>query len=121
MCRCPKKSCGVRPVSIDRYGDTPPSWYIRRAISPISSFAAATATRALPGLDSGTVPARQHLDALVQRVRPALDALGEYDRVTEELDRVTAQGNGAMRQRKVWRERGDMMDVIADAAAATRG
>ncbi len=70
--------------------------------------------------DRGAVPARQHLDALVQRVRPALDALGEYDRVTEELDRITAQGNGAMRQRKVWRERGDMMDVIADAAAATR-
>src|ERR1700733_930140 len=71
--------------------------------------------------DLGAVPARQHLDALVQRVRPALDALGEYDRATEELDRITAQGNGAMRQRKIWRERGDMMDVIADAAAATRG
>jgi carboxylate-amine ligase len=71
--------------------------------------------------DRGAVPARQHLDALVQRVRPALDALGEYDRVTQELDRITAQGNGAMRQRKVWQERGDMRDVIADAAAATRG
>ncbi|MDT5117005.1 MAG: glutamate---cysteine ligase / carboxylate-amine ligase [Mycobacterium sp.] len=71
--------------------------------------------------DSGAVPARQHLDALVQRVRPALDALGEYDRVTEELDRITAQGNGAMRQRKVWQKRGNMMDVIADAAAVTRG
>ena len=69
----------------------------------------------------GAVPARQQLDALVQRVRPALDALGEYDRVTEELDRVASQGNGAMRQRKVWQRRGDMMDVIDEAAAATCG
>jgi glutamate---cysteine ligase / carboxylate-amine ligase len=71
--------------------------------------------------DHGAVPARQQLDALVQRVRPALDALGEYDRVTDELDRIMAQGNGAMRQRKVWQRRGDVMDVIAEAAAATQG
>ncbi|OBA59066.1 carboxylate--amine ligase [Mycobacterium sp. 1100029.7] len=69
--------------------------------------------------DHGAVPARQQLDALVQRVRPALDQLGEYDRVTAELDRLMADGNGAMRQRKVWQQRGDMRDVIAAAAAAT--
>jgi carboxylate-amine ligase len=74
-----------------------------------------------PLQDRGALPARQQLDALVQRVRPALDALGEFDHVTEELDRVTAQGNGAMRQRKVWQDRGNMMDVIAAAAAATVG
>jgi glutamate---cysteine ligase / carboxylate-amine ligase len=71
--------------------------------------------------DHAAVPARQQLDALVGRVRPALDALGEYDRVTAELDRLMAVGNGAMRQRKVWQQRGDMMDVIAAAAAATEG
>jgi carboxylate-amine ligase len=70
--------------------------------------------------DHRAVPARQQLDALVHRVRPALDELGEYDRVTIELDRITAQGNGAMRQRKVWQDRGDMMAVIAEAAAATQ-
>jgi carboxylate-amine ligase len=65
------------------------------------------------------VPAREQLGALVQRVRPALDALGEYDRVTTELDRVAAQGNGAMRQLRAWRKRHDVMDVVAEAAAAT--
>ena len=69
---------------------------------------------------SAAVPAGQQLDALVQRVRPALEALGEYERVTAELDRILAQGNGAMRQRKVWQRNGDMMAVIADAAAATQ-
>lgn len=67
----------------------------------------------------GSVPAREQLSALVQRVRPALDALGEYARVVEEVDRVATQGNGAMRQLRAWRERGEVMDVIEAAAAAT--
>ncbi|OBH98361.1 glutamate--cysteine ligase [Mycobacterium sp. E2733] len=67
----------------------------------------------------GAVSAREQLGALVERVRPALETLGEYDRVVGELDRVTAQGNGAMRQQRAWRRRGEVMDVIDDAAAAT--
>ncbi|HWF29491.1 MAG TPA: glutamate--cysteine ligase [Mycobacterium sp.] len=67
----------------------------------------------------GAVPARQQLGALAQRVRPALESLGEYDRVTAELDRIAAQGNGAMRQLRAWRKRGEVMDVIEEAAAAT--
>jgi len=67
----------------------------------------------------GAVPAREQLDALVQRARPALESLGEYDRVTDGLDRVAARGNGAMRQLRAWRESGEVMDVIAEVAAAT--
>ena len=62
------------------------------------------------------MPAREQLDALVSR---ALDALGEYERVTGELDRIAAQGNGAMRQLRAWRKRGSVMDVVDEAAAAT--
>lgn len=68
----------------------------------------------------GAVPARDVLGALVQRVRPALDALGEYDRVTTELDRVIAQGNGAMRQLRAWQKRHDVLDVIAEAVVSPR-
>lgn len=67
----------------------------------------------------GAVPARQQLDVLVQRVRPALEALGEYDHVVDALDRVAARGNGAMRQLRAWRKRGDVADVVAEVAAAT--
>jgi glutamate---cysteine ligase / carboxylate-amine ligase len=67
----------------------------------------------------GAVPAREQLDTLVQRLRPALDALGEYDRVTDELDRIAAQGNGATRQLRAWGKRGEVMDVIEEAATAT--
>jgi glutamate---cysteine ligase / carboxylate-amine ligase len=45
----------------------------------------------------GAVPEREQLGALVQRVRPALDALGEYDSVVDELNRIAALGNGATR------------------------
>lgn len=67
----------------------------------------------------GAVPAGEQLGALVQRVRPALESLGEYARVRDELDRVIADGNGAMRQLRAWRKRGEAMDVITEAAAAT--
>jgi glutamate---cysteine ligase / carboxylate-amine ligase len=67
----------------------------------------------------GAVPAREQLGALVRRVRAALDVLGEYDRVATELDRVATEGNGAMRQLRAWRKRGEVSDVIAEAAAAT--
>lgn len=67
----------------------------------------------------GAVPAREQLGRLVQTTRPALESLGEYDRVVDELDRVAAQGNGAMRQLRAWRQRGEVMDVIAELAAAT--
>jgi carboxylate-amine ligase len=55
----------------------------------------------------------------VQQVRPALDALGDYGRVVDELDRVAAQGNGAMRQRDAWRRRGQARDVVEEAATRT--
>jgi glutamate---cysteine ligase / carboxylate-amine ligase len=67
----------------------------------------------------GAVPTREQLDTLVRRVRPALDAAGEHDRVVAELDRIAAHGNGAMRQLKAWRKRGEATDVIEEAATAT--
>lgn len=69
----------------------------------------------------GAVPAREQLGVLVQRVRPALESLGEYEHVVDELDRVATRGNGAMRQLRAWRRRGEVADVIAEAAAATLG
>ncbi len=67
----------------------------------------------------GAVPAREQLGVLVRLARPALEALGEYDCVVDELDRIAAQGNGAMRQLRAWRKRGEVMDVIAEAGTAT--
>ncbi|NKX53863.1 glutamate--cysteine ligase [Arthrobacter sp. E918] len=46
------------------------------------------------------VPARQQLDALLEHTRAALEELGDYAHVREELTRVLAEGNGAQRQRR---------------------
>ncbi|MCV7301032.1 glutamate--cysteine ligase [Mycobacterium barrassiae] len=66
-----------------------------------------------------SVPARTLLSRMVEHVRPALEAVGDYELVTNELDRIGEEGNGAMRQRQAWQRRHDVADVIDEAAAAT--
>lgn len=64
-------------------------------------------------------PAPVLLDAFVDRVTPALVALGDYDMVQTEVQRVVATGNGAARQRRAWQRRRDVSDVVDEAARAT--
>ncbi len=59
------------------------------------------------------------LDGLVDHVRPALEAVGDYEMVRSELTRIAEHGNGAMRQRRAWLRGHDMGDVLTEAAAAT--
>ncbi|MFN3008158.1 glutamate--cysteine ligase 2 [Mycolicibacterium wolinskyi] len=66
-----------------------------------------------------TAPTRVLLGGLIERLRPALEDLGDYDMVRDELERIAGQGNGAMRQRRAWRSHGDVADVIAELASAT--
>ncbi|ORV24610.1 carboxylate--amine ligase [Mycolicibacterium conceptionense] len=68
--------------------------------------------------DQSTVPVRDLLDRFVQTVRPALDALGDYEMVRGEIARIAAEGNGAMRQRRAWRGRNEIADVINELASA---
>ncbi|TFV61161.1 YbdK family carboxylate-amine ligase [Mycobacterium sp. PS03-16] len=65
------------------------------------------------------VPARDLLTDLVDRITPALADVGDEDLVREELARLDAQGNGAMRQRAAWRRRGEVADVVDAVADAT--
>ena len=67
-----------------------------------------------------TAPAIDVLHALVERVSPALRAVGDFEFVRDELTRIHGQGNGAMRQRAAWERRGQVSDVIDSSAAATR-
>lgn len=70
--------------------------------------------RAVDFAEHGTALTTQLLTGLVEQVRPALEAVGDYEMVTAELARVAAEGNGAMRQRRAWRRRHDAADVIAE-------
>jgi glutamate---cysteine ligase / carboxylate-amine ligase len=105
----------------DQRGDRPPR-------VPAAALRAAYWVAAHDGLDGQMidmttgprpVPTRRMLTGLVEHVRPALEALGEYSHVVAELNRIAAHGNGAMRQIEAWRRRGDVSDVIAEAARAT--
>ena len=69
--------------------------------------------------DRTAVPMRTLLEQLIESVRPALEAAGDHEFVTEGLAAVAERGNGAMRQRRAWRRRHDVGDVLAEAAAAT--
>jgi glutamate---cysteine ligase / carboxylate-amine ligase len=65
------------------------------------------------------VPVVELLEGLLARVAPALQAVGDYATVRRELDRVLAEGNGAMRQQSAWRRRNAVSDVVDEAARAT--
>lgn len=66
-----------------------------------------------------SAPTRELLTGFLERLRPALEALGEHRAATEQVARLVEVGNGAMRQLRAWRQHNDIDDVIADAAAST--
>ena len=71
-------------------------------------------------LDShAPIPARMLLDRFVDHVRPALEAVGDFDMVNTELVGLDSAGNGATRQRRVWHRRHAVKDVISELATAT--
>ena len=114
------RACVMTALDDERHG---------QPITPLATHAlkAAYWKSAHDGLDGQAidleshqpVPTRMLLDRLVNRVRPALDAVGDYELVRGELDRITEQGNGAMRQRRAFERRGEVADVIDEAATAT--
>src|SRR3954463_13809576 len=66
-------------------------------------------------------PAPQVLRALVDRLRPQLEELGDWDTVTELTDTVLAHGNSADRQRAAFAERGELEDVVRLVVQETHG
>ncbi|MGB3486344.1 MAG: glutamate--cysteine ligase [Mycobacterium sp.] len=68
------------------------------------------------GVEGGIPPL---LTAFVDELRPALEAAGDYEYVTEEMTRILRDGNGATRQRRAWRRREDINDVLDECAEAT--
>ncbi|MCM6772323.1 glutamate--cysteine ligase [Nocardia sp. CDC159] len=73
----------------------------------------------LDPLDARVAPARVLLGELVDEIAPALDRLGESERVNRSLTTVFAHGNGAIRQVRAFRRRHRTEDVIAAMAEAT--
>ncbi|MFH5207300.1 glutamate--cysteine ligase [Antrihabitans spumae] len=66
-----------------------------------------------------TVSAIVLLRRLVERIRPALEKLGEYEQVVTALRDVHAHGNGATTQIRTLRRRNKIADVLAEVARRT--
>src|SRR3954471_21754059 len=66
-------------------------------------------------------PAPDVVRTLLDRLRPQLEELGDWDTVTELTDTVLAHGNSADRQRPAFAERGDLGDVMRLVIAETHG
>ncbi|MBV9593402.1 MAG: carboxylate--amine ligase/circularly permuted type 2 ATP-grasp protein [Actinobacteria bacterium] len=65
-------------------------------------------------------PAPDVVQALVQRLRPRLEELGDWAAVTELLEATLSRGNSASRQRSALAERGQLADVVLQAVAETQ-
>lgn len=66
-----------------------------------------------------TAPTARVLGQWLTVLAPALQELGDEEWVRADVARLLQDGNGAMRQRQAWQQRGEISDVLAEAAAAT--
>ncbi|WP_165068375.1 carboxylate--amine ligase/circularly permuted type 2 ATP-grasp protein [Marisediminicola senii] len=67
------------------------------------------------------VPAAQAIREMVDRLRPQLEELGDYDDVAYLTETVLARGNSADRQRAAFAERGELDDVVDLVVRETHG
>lgn len=67
------------------------------------------------------VPAARAVRTLVQRLRPELEELGDYDHVVDLAEAALARGNSADRQRAAFAERGELDDVVRLVVGETDG
>ncbi|HYX44610.1 MAG TPA: YbdK family carboxylate-amine ligase, partial [Acidimicrobiales bacterium] len=59
-----------------------------------------------------SVPARDLVDTLAARLRPALEELGDWDEVSALVDVVFGRGTAATRQRRAFARAGRLEDVV---------
>jgi carboxylate-amine ligase len=105
------------------------SWHEQRAVlvtrSEVLRLAAWRASRS--GMESVLIhpvtgrpePAGQVVTALLDHVRPALDAAGDYPAVVDLLQAVLSRGNGAMFQRNAYRKAHSLRDIVSGALERT--
>ena len=67
------------------------------------------------------LPAAEAVDRLVNRLRPQLSELGDWDEVAELASSTLARGNSADRQRAAYAERGRLSDVVDLVVRETSG
>ena len=70
-------------------------------------------------VEQKAVPATALVQTLLDKVRPALEAAGDWEETSALVAQTLQEGNGAMRQREVYRRNGSMEDVVDSLIAET--
>lgn len=63
-------------------------------------------------VEERTLPARELFERFLTFLRPALEAEGDWELVSRLVERTFQQGNGATRQRKIFRNTYNVEDVV---------
>jgi carboxylate-amine ligase len=66
------------------------------------------------------LPAHELIYRMLDFVRSALEAEGDWQRVSSGITRLLKMGNGAMRQREIYEQTGNMRDVVDYIVSQTR-
>ena len=66
------------------------------------------------------LPTHELIDNMLNFVRPALEAEGDWLRVSSGVARLLQTGNGAMRQRAIYKRTGSTRDVVDYVVSQTR-
>ena len=66
-----------------------------------------------------SIPAHQLIEQMLAFLRPALEAEGDWELVSTCVRNVLETGNGATRQRKVYKHSGRFEDVVDFVVAET--
>jgi carboxylate-amine ligase len=66
------------------------------------------------------LPARQYIEEFLAFLRPALEAEGDWQRVSKGVYTILEHGNGAMRQQAVYKRSGNLQAVVDYVVEETR-
>ncbi|WP_197288979.1 glutamate--cysteine ligase [Nocardia sp. NRRL S-836] len=112
----------VRAIAVTALGSGAAPTYLPPHLLKVALWRAARDGLEGFGIDPVTgapAPASSITASLVRQVRPALEFAGDYEMVSDGIDRLLIDGTGAVRQRRALARRGRLDDVVAFLVAQT--
>jgi carboxylate-amine ligase len=67
-----------------------------------------------------SIPATDAIQNLLALIRPALEQQGDWEFVSQQVEKILSQGNSAERQRKIYQAKGDRQAIVDYLVAQTQ-